>query len=193
MSRSTNYLAALAVASILSVPALAADPALPHYVQAPSGSSLSFTFEQAGAASVGTFKQFSTDLRYDEKQPAAGVLDVKVQIASVDTQDKERDEMLAGADLLDTSRFPVAHYVANTFAKRADGGLDAVGKLTLRGVTRELRLPLKIVRTASGLDLSGEAAIKRLDYGVGQGDWKATDSVGDGIKLRYKVSLVKAP
>ncbi len=67
-----------------------------------------------------------------------------------------------------------------------------MGKLTLRGVTHDLRLPLKIVKTATGLELSGETAIKRLDYGVGQGDWKATDGVGDEVKIQYKVALVKA-
>lgn len=200
----TNYISALAAVVCLltgtapaaragetaTVPAKAA-PA--RYVQAPSGSSLTFTFVQEGAASKGSFRQFTTELRYDEKSAAAGSLDVKVQMASVDTQDKDRDEMITGADLFDARRFPAASYVANTFAKRADGGLDAVGKLTLRGVTKDLRLPLKITRTAAGLELSGEAAIKRLDYGVGQGDWQSTASVGDEVKLQYKVLLVKAP
>lgn len=198
----TNYLTAVATFATLFAGAAAADTpaaipapaaaALPHYAQAP-GSSLTFTFDQAGAASVGAFQQFTTDLRYDEKLVAAGGLNVKVQIASVDTQDKDRNELLAGPDLFDAKKFPTAQYVANAFAKRADGGVDAVGKLTLRGVTHDLRLPLKITRTATGLELSGEASIKRLDYGVGQGEWKATDSVGDEVKLKYKVLLVKAP
>ena len=65
-----------------------------------------------------------------------------MQIASLDTQDKDRDDTLAGADLFDAKKFPTAQYVASSLAKRADGGLEAVGKLTLRGVTRDLRLPL---------------------------------------------------
>ena len=170
----------------------AADP-VPRYVQAPSGSSLTFTFVQEGAASKGSFKQFTTELRYDEKSPAAGSLNVKVQMGSVDTQDNDRNEMILGADLFDAQKFPTAQYAATSFAKRADGGLDAVGKLTLRGVTQDLRLPLEITRTATGIELSGETAVKRLDYGVGQGDWKSTESVGDEVKLQYKVSLVKAP
>jgi polyisoprenoid-binding protein YceI len=199
----TNYFPSLAATlCLLTVTASAAETpaapapkttALPRYVQAPAGSSLTFTFVQEGAASKGSFKQFTTELRYDEKSPTAGSLTVKVQTSSVDTQDKDRDEMITGADLFDAPKFPTAQYVANTFAKRPDGGLDAVGKLTLRGVTKDLRLPLKISRTATGLELSGEAAIKRLDFGVGQGDWQSTESVGDEVKLQYKVALVKAP
>lgn len=182
-----------AAAKTAAAPAASpAATALPHYVQAP-GSSLAFTFTQEGAASKGSFRQFATELRYDEKTPATGSLNVKVQTASVDTEDKDRNELIAGSDLFDAARFPVAQYVANSFAKRADGSLEAIGKLTLRGVTRDLRLPLKIARTATGLELSGEAAIKRLDYGVGQGDFKSTESVGDEVKLQYKVAFVKAP
>jgi polyisoprenoid-binding protein YceI len=191
----TNYRIALASALALSAGIVsAADAAaLPRYVQAQAGSSLAFTFDQAGAASKGGFKKFTTELRYDEKAPETCSLNVKIETASVDTQDQERDEMLRAADLFDAQKYPTAQYVANSCARRADGSVEAVGKLTLRGVTRDLRLPLKITRTASGLDLSGEAAIKRLDYGVGQGDFKATDSVGDEVKLHYKVALAKAP
>jgi polyisoprenoid-binding protein YceI len=156
-----------AAAAPAATPAPAA--AAQRWVQAP-GSTLTFTFDQEGAASKGAFKQFSTELTYDEKSPAAGSLNVKIQIASIDTQDQERNDMLASADLFDTPKFPTAQYTSNSFSRTAAGGLEAVGKLTLRGVTHDLRLPLKIVPTAAGLELSGATAIKRLDYGVGQGD-----------------------
>jgi polyisoprenoid-binding protein YceI len=179
---------AAAPATPAAAPATVA--AVPHWVQAP-GSSLTFTFDQAGAASNGSFKQFTTELAYDEKSPASGSLNVKVQIGSIDTQDQERNDMLASADLFDAKKFPTAQYSASTLTRTA-AGLEAVGKLTLRGVTRDLRLPLKIVSTAKGLELSGASTIKRLDYGVGQGDWKSTEGVADEVKIQYKVVLVKA-
>jgi polyisoprenoid-binding protein YceI len=192
----TNYLVSLTAAAALFAGAcLAAAPdtaAAPRYVQAPAGSSLTFTFVQEGAASKGSFKQFTTELVHDEKAPATGSLKVQIQIASVDTQDKDRDEMIAGPDLFDTAKHPTARYVADSFSQGANGTLEAVGKLTLRGVTRDLRLPLKITRNATGLELSGETAIKRLDYGIGQGDWQSTESVSDEVKIQYKVSLVRA-
>jgi polyisoprenoid-binding protein YceI len=168
----------------------AATAALPHYVQA-AGSSLGFTFEQAGAQSNGSFKQFATTFDYDEKNLAASKLNVKVQIASLDTQDKDRDGTLNGADLFDSQKFPAATYAASSLAKGANG-IEAVGKLTIRGVTKDLRVPLTIKPAGTGLDLSGSVTIKRLDFGVGQGEWKSTETVGDTVKLTYKVALNKA-
>jgi len=178
-----------------AAPATAAHPAptagaLAHYVQG-AGSTLGFTFEQAGAKTNGRFKQFATTFDYDANNLAASRLDVKVQIASLDTSDKDRDSTLASADLFDVQKYPTATYSAASLAKGANG-IEAVGKLTLRNVTKDLRVPLTIKPAGNGLELSGTVTIKRLDYGVGQGEWKATDSVGDAVTITYKVVLNKA-
>jgi polyisoprenoid-binding protein YceI len=192
----TDYLAGTCLA-LLSATALAADPVAAttgvtptRYTQAPGGS-LTFVFSQAGAASQGSFGRFDTELRYDPKKLAQSTLRVTVHIASLDTQDKDRDTTLAGADLFDAQKFPTATYTASSFAARP-GGADAIGKLTLRGVTRDLRLPLTIKPVASGIELSGEVTLKRLDYGIGQGEWKSTEWVGDDVTLKYRVTLAKA-
>jgi polyisoprenoid-binding protein YceI len=175
----TNYLP-LAVLALLAAPVSAAD----KFVQATTGNQLTFTFNQLDAASSGQFKSFRTELQYDEKNLAASSLQVKV--------DGERDTALKGAELFDAQKFPAATYVASSLARNAAGGLEAVGKLTLRGVSKDLRLPLTLKPTANGFELSGQTAIKRLEYGVGQGEWKSTESVGDEVKIQYRVTLVRA-
>jgi polyisoprenoid-binding protein YceI len=177
-------------AGIASTPA-GTSVSAPRYRQAP-GSTLTFSFEQAGAASQGAFKQFTTTLAYDEKNLAGSSLNVNVQMASLDTQDQDRDTLLAGADLFDTQKYPAATFVANALVRDAKGRLEAAGKLTLRGVTRDLRIPLVIKPTATGLELTGETSIKRLDFGVGQGEWSSTEWVGDTVKLNYKVVLTRS-
>ncbi|HEX5162175.1 MAG TPA: YceI family protein [Steroidobacteraceae bacterium] len=210
-----NYIASLAAGALLftaacsagegpapkPAPAPAASPevprppaapgGLPRYVQAKDAGSLEFNFVQAGAAGKGRFRQFTTELQYDEQQLAVSRLKVTVQIASLDTQDKDRDDTLKSAELLDAGKFPTAEYDATSFARRGNG-VEAVGKLTLHGVTRALRIPLTIRKTADGVEISGEATIKRLDYGVGQGDWSSTEWVGDEVKLQYRVPLTRA-
>jgi polyisoprenoid-binding protein YceI len=211
----TNYLTALTAVAALGAAACsaaatpapakpaaipAARPAAPagpgaggvaHYVQAPAGSKLTFSFMQAGAENQGEFKQFATELNYDEKNLAASSLKVTVQAGSFDTQDKDRNDTLAGPELLDTKKFPTAQFTASSLTRGAKG-IEAAGKLTLHGVTKALTVPLAIRTTAAGAEISGEATIRRLDYGVGQGDWKTTEWVGDEVKLHYKVALTKA-
>ena len=197
----TNYLAAFLTIALCATACPAAEPpaaAKPagtgtamRYVQRANTGSLTFSFTQAGATNTGSFKSFATELNYDEKNLAASSLKVTVQIGSLATQDQERDDTLKSADLFDAQKFPTAQYTATSLAKTG-GGIEAVGKLTLRGVTRDLRLPLTIRPAANGLELSGEVTLKRLDFGVGQGDWKATDTVGDAVKVQYKVPVVRA-
>jgi polyisoprenoid-binding protein YceI len=202
----TNYLLPLSAATALLAGAcfaaeppapaarVAAAPAdtasLPHYRQ--SGGSLAFRFMQAGAESQGSFGQFSTELTWDEKNPARNTLDVTVQTASLTTQDKDRDDTLKGADLFGTQQYPTAQFTSRSITQGAGGKWSAAGKLTLRGVTRDLRIPLDVRKTADGIELSGETTLRRLDFGVGQGEWKSTEWVGDDVKLLYKVSLKRS-
>jgi polyisoprenoid-binding protein YceI len=194
MTRATNYLRLLLPALLIGA-AMAADPPAPvaagRYIQAP-GSSLRFTFTQLGAEGSGQFRKFTTGFTYREGNPAAGSLEVTIDIASLDTQDAERDEALKAAELFDAKGHATATYVAKSLARGPTGGLEAVGKLTLRGVSKDLRLPLTLKTTANGLELSGQTSIKRLDYGVGQGEWQSTESVDDEVKIQYKVMLVRA-
>lgn len=197
MKSMSNYLAAfgaclIAAGALAAEPGTSPDPAsLPQYRSGP-GSTLTFTFDQAGAASQGKFGRFTVEMAYDPKNPAASSMKVVVQVASLDTQDKDRDATLASEELLDAKQFPTATYVATSFASVAGGKMEAVGKLTLRGATRDLRIPLTIKPSGAGLELSGETSIDRLDYGVGQGEWKSTEWVGNTVKLEYKVVLDKA-
>jgi polyisoprenoid-binding protein YceI len=190
-----RVLLVLCIASSAAV--VAAQTALPRYLGDPTRSSLGFAFVQAGAESRGSFTRFNTELRYEDKSLATSGLAVTVQIGSIDTKDKERDDALKGADLFDVARFPTATFVANSLARRSDGRLEAVGKLTLRGVTRDLRLPLSLqVAQENGkrvADLKGETTLKRLQFGIGQGDWKSTEWVGDDVKVSYAVRLLGAP
>ncbi len=191
------YLAALGAClvtagTMAAEPGKSANPAtVPQYRSGP-GSTLTFTFDQAGAASQGKFGQFTVEMAYDAKNLAASSIKVVVQTASLDTQDKDRDSTLASAELLDTKQFPTATYAASSLVAGAGGKVEAVGKLTLRGVTRDLRIPLTIRPAGPGLELTGETSIKRLDFGVGQGEWKSTESVGDTVKIQYKVMLNRA-
>ena len=163
-----------------------------HYALDPAKSTLDFQFVQAGAQNKGKFTRFPVTLDFSPENLAASKLDVTVDTSSLDTGDKERDDSLKGADLLSVAKFPQARFTSTQITKTANG-YDAVGKLTLRGVSRDIHVPFSF-RTADEQGkpagyLLGKTTIKRLDFGVGQGDWKSTEWVGNDVSVSYSLRL----
>jgi polyisoprenoid-binding protein YceI len=157
---------------------------------------LEFAFVQAGAKNKGRFPKLTVNFNFDAASLAATHLDVVIDLPALDTGDKERDDTLRDTDLFDVAKFPQAHFAASEIAKAAAGGYEAAGTFTLRGVTRPLRVPFT-VRSAteqgrSVLYMSGKTLIRRLDFGVGQGDWKSTEWVGPDVDITFTLRLVAA-
>jgi len=183
-----------------AVPALLAHGAtaggVEHYVLDPSKSTLTFTFLQAGAKNQGRFARFPVTFDFSTENLAASRLEVTVEMGSFTTGDQERDETLRGDDLFAVAKYPQAHFSATQFNKIASG-FEAVGKLTLRGVARDLHVPFTFrTATENGVTvgyMSGTATVRRLDFGVGQGDFKATDQVGNDVDVAFALRLSAAP
>jgi len=170
--------------------AVAAPPT--RFVQDAAKSTLAYSFVQAGARNKGTFRKFSTTLELAPDSLAASRLDVAVDMPSLDTGDKERDDTLRGAEMFDVTKFPQARFTSTQIVRTATG-YDAVGKLTLHGVARDTHVPFTL-RTATEQGktvsyLTGRTTIRRLDFGVGQGDWKSTEWVGNDVTIDYSVRL----
>jgi polyisoprenoid-binding protein YceI len=195
---SRGSVAAQAAAAVLTAAALISSvrgadaPAVPHYVLDPAKSSLEFTFLQAGAQNKGRFKSFQVSMEFSADALAASRLEVTIETKSVDTGDQERDDTLRSADLFAVSKFPQAHFSAAQINRTA-AGYEAVGKLTIRGVTHDARVPFTFrTATENGAQvgyMSGRTSVRRLDYGVGQGDWQATDQVGNEVGVAFSLRL----
>jgi polyisoprenoid-binding protein YceI len=185
------------MAAFQSTAALADAPAAgSHFSSDPAKSTLTFTFVQAGAQNTGKFAKFPVALDAAADGSAAGKLDVTVEMTSMDSGDKDRDDTLRGPDLFSVAKFPQAHFVATQITKTASG-FDALGKLTLRGVTKDQHVALTLRGTNEQghavLYLTGKTVLHRLDFGVGQGDWKSTEWVGPDVTVAYNVRLTATP
>jgi polyisoprenoid-binding protein YceI len=184
-----------------AAPAVApAAPAAPaaaasHYTLDPAKSSLEFAFLQAGANNTGRFPRFAVTLDCPGADPAGGRLEVTVEVAALDTGDKDRDDMLKSDDLFAVKKFPQAHFLATRIAKTA-GGYEAEGPLTIRGVTRDTKVPFTFREASEGGVavgyMTGKTLLRRLDFGVGQGDWKATDQAGNEVTVSFALRLTRA-
>jgi polyisoprenoid-binding protein YceI len=132
------------------------------------------TFKETyqGEAFDGRFNKFAATIAYDEADLASARFDVNVDMASVDTQNSDRDDSLATSDFFDTAKFPQAHFVTQSFAKAADGGVEAKGTLTIRNQTRPVTLKVHFVASGNAATLDVDTTLKRLDFGLGtSSDW----------------------
>ena len=154
-------------------------------------SQLTFVGTQAGAPLEGKFEKFTADIKFDPKDLAGSRFDVKIDTASVNTRDGERDNTLKGADLFAAKQYPQAQYVAEKFTDKGKGQFAATGKLTLRNVTKDVPIEFAFEEKDSGAWLKGSASIKRLDFGVGQGAWKDTETVANEVKVKFALLLKK--
>ena len=137
----------------------------------------------------GKFEKFTADIKFDPKDLASSRFDVKIDTASVNTRDGERDSTLKGADLFSVKQYPSAQYVAEKFTDKGKGQYTAAGKLTLRNVTKDVPIEFTFEQKDMGAGLKGSASIKRLDFGVGQGDWKDTETVANEVKVKFALLL----
>src|SRR4030095_8915589 len=143
----------------------------------PRESKLTFVGTQARAEFEGAFERFTADIKFDPQDLAGSRFDVKIDTASANSRDSERDE---------------AHKRDDPFAGKGGNKFPASGKLTLRNVTREVPIEFTFEQKNGSAWLKGSAQLKRLDFGVGQGDWKDTENVGNDVKVNF-VLLLKKP
>src|SRR4051794_40097478 len=137
-----------------------------------AGSTLAFKGTYQGEAFEVKFKKFNATIAYDAADPTKSKFEVTVDLKSADSGSGERDETLATSDFFDTAKTPSAHFVTESFAKAADGSVEAKGTLTLHGQTKPVTLKVKFVQNGNAATLDVDTTLKRADYGLGNGpDW----------------------
>jgi polyisoprenoid-binding protein YceI len=161
----------------------------------PGESRLTFMATQAGAEFEGRFKRFTPQISFDPADLPGSRFVVEVDTRSADTQDGDRDAALASSDFFATDRWPTARFETTGFTDKGGRRFEARGRLTIRDVTRDVLLPFSFTPGKDGrhATLAGDTTIRRLDFGVGQGEWKDTTWVGNEVKVRFQLTLALAP
>jgi polyisoprenoid-binding protein YceI len=182
----------LTVALLLAGGAHAAAHAA-DWVADPAASKLGFSGMQVGAPFTGTFKSLTARISFDPARPQAGHAHVSIDLASAVTGDTQRDTALPQPEWFDTKRFATATFDVTSFVPRGGDRYDAVGRLTLRDVTRDLTLPLTITLAGDTAHATGHVDLLRSTFGVGQGAWASEDYVAFKVGVDIDLVARKAP
>lgn len=175
----------LALLLALAIPCIA--NAADYTVQ-PSGSTLGFSSSFQGSGFDGHFDKWTAAISYDPAKLATSKFDVTVDLSSAKTGDSDRDSALPGTDFFDVAKYPQAHFVTTGFRQQGTQVI-ADGTLTLHGVTKPVSLNVTFKPQGGGATLDVSSTLKRLDFGVGGGQYKDTSVIGADVKVTAHLVL----
>jgi polyisoprenoid-binding protein YceI len=189
---------AVSLAAGLSLPAGAATSS---WQIDPAHSSAQFAVRHLAISTVrGAFSKVTGTAVLDDKDVSKSIVDVTIDVASVDTRQPDRDNDLKSDKFFDVAHFPSITFKSKRVEQSAPGKLKVTGDLTIRGTTKEVVLdvdgptaPMKDPWGNQRVAANATTKINRQDYGV---KWNATlDNggvvVGDDVSIVIDVELVK--
>ena len=141
----------------------------------------------------GQFNRTSGKLVLDAAAQA-GSIEIEVDAASINTGDAAFDNDLRGATWFDTDRHPKIAYRATRLRFEKDVPVEAVGELTLRGVTRPLTLTIAGAKCGThpvskkalcGAEVTG--VLKRSDFGMNA----SLPSIADDVRLTIEIEAFR--
>lgn len=174
--------------AVLGLTPSASQAQAPVFVVTPEESTIKF-FVKASVAINGNFDKWDATLTFKSPELSTGVLDVKIQAASVNTGSGTKDNKLKSKDFFDVKQDPVITFLSNKIVQTGPNTFEVQGDFTIRGVTKPESLLLTVEKegAASG-DIKGTMAFDRKDYGMNSGIpfIKIADRVEVTVDLKAK-------
>lgn len=184
-----STLTALALASSLFAGTAAAETA--EWAIDNTHAYIGFTATHMVVSEVdGQFKTFSGKVLLDEKDLTKSQVEFSADVASVDTDNADRDKHLKSPDFFDAAKNPKITF-KSTGIKKAGKGYKVTGDLTMRGVTKKVTFDATISEAVKnpwgkwvrGVKITGE--VNRQDFGI---SWNTNLDKG-GVVLGNEVAL----
>jgi polyisoprenoid-binding protein YceI len=150
-------------------------------------SSLGFTTTWSGQAVEGQFARWTADILFSPSALDKSHLKVEIDLASASTGDAQRDATLPTEDWFDVPAHPKAVFAASAFRKTGDDRYVADGTLELRGVKKPVSLPFTLKIDGKTAHAKGQVTLDRTAFGVGQGEFAATDAVPAAVVVKVAV------
>jgi len=135
-----NLLAAVLIAGLS--PAVLANEA---YRFDSSGSTIGFSVHQFLGTTHGKFTKFSGKIDVDREHPENSSVTARIEVRSIDTQIKKRDDHLRSVEFFNVEKFPQITFKSRSVKQTGPQSGDILGDLTIHGVTRPVALHVKLL------------------------------------------------
>jgi polyisoprenoid-binding protein YceI len=153
------------------------------------------SFEKTPAP--GVFKEFDVRLAFDPATTTGNQLDVVIKLVSADMASDDINKAIAGVEWFDYARHQLAQFHSTDIQplsmNPALHRYVARGMLSLKGVQQPVDVPFTWTAGSEGSTMEGQFTVKRAAFGIGTGEWLATDVIGADVVVKFSVRLRKGP
>ena len=172
-----------------------------------ANSHINFTATMNNAPSRGSFEAFASDFAFDAQALRQNPTDtpfhirLTVDLTKLSTAYDAVAPALQKATWFDTQNHPQGIFEA-TNVRAANKNHKKIehksaenfvleGRLTLKGKTKEIAVPVQVTKTNQKLVITGNTTLQRLDFNIGDGPWSDAKTIQNPIKVDYKFTLIK--
>ncbi|TWT04177.1 polyisoprenoid-binding protein [Planococcus sp. CPCC 101016] len=142
----------------------------------------------------GSFSSYEATVEANEEDLQGALIDFKIDVASINTNNTDRDNHLRSADFFDAEQFPYITFTANDIVKKGDE-YELTGDLTMKGVTRPATFEVEYGGKGTnpwGVEVvafSVEGKVNRKDFGLTWNQALETGGVmvGEDIKITLEL------
>lgn len=152
-------------------------------------SEIRFVGKQMGVPASGQFQKFTADVAVDLAAMDKSRIRVVITMNSVTLPAADLTTEVKRKRWFDTENFPEATFESKQFRTLGDGHYQVEGTLKLKGVAKEITVPLTLKPQGTDLTAEGQFEIKRLDFNIGDGQWADTDTVANEVQIKFKLLL----
>ena len=170
------------------------------WVLDPTHSELQFKVKHLMISTVtGQFNQFNATVETQDADFTKAKIDFTAEVNSISTNNEQRDAHLKNTDFFDAPNHPQIIFKSDSLEKISDDEYKLNGKLTMRGVTKDIKINVEFGgvtidpwgNTRAGFTLNGK--VNRQEFGVSFSAITDTGAIllGDEVKIIANVQFIK--
>jgi polyisoprenoid-binding protein YceI len=169
------------------------------YTFDPARSSITFTAHQFMGTTTGRFSKCSGNIEIDREHPERSSVSARIEVKSIDTKNRKRDDHLLSPEFFDAPRYPEIAFKSRAVKQTGPQAGDITGELTMHGVTRSVLLHVRLVTPIQ----PGEAPerirwiittepLKRRDFNLMfSGTAEAISGIGQDVGIKLEIEATK--
>lgn len=164
-------------------------------------SSIGFRIKHMGLAEIpGSFTDYNGTINVNGADLTKSSVEFTAKVTSINTGVEARDKHLRTADFFEVEKYPDMTFKSSKIEKKGENSYVATGDFTLKGVTKQIQLPvtingfLKDQRGNIKAGVSIETMINRRDYGINYGGNlpNGVPTLSDDVKINLQIEAAKA-